>query len=210
MLPLIASGKTSKPEKGVSMGVLFVNACLRGDESRTLRLCRAYLEGLPNVHEVDLGQKRLSPLYRGEVKFRAQLELAGVYDDQIFDLSKQFAHADEIVIGAPYWDLSFPAALKVYIEHVSVNDLTFHYTDEGKCEGLCNAKHLTYITTCGGSVKDANMGYDYICGIAKMFGIPETRFVAAENLDVIGADIEAIMADALARVEKLKANRPEI
>ena len=27
------------------MTVLFVNACLRGDESRTLTLCREYLEG---------------------------------------------------------------------------------------------------------------------------------------------------------------------
>lgn len=65
----------------------------------------------------------------------------------MFDIGKDFAEADEIVIGAPYWDLSFPAALKIYIEHAAVMGVTFHYTEEGRCEGLCRAKHLTYITT---------------------------------------------------------------
>ena len=31
------------------MTVLFVNACLRGEESRTLTLCREYLEGVDDV-----------------------------------------------------------------------------------------------------------------------------------------------------------------
>lgn len=93
----------------------------------------------------------------------------------MFDIGKDFAEADEIVIGAPYWDLSFPAALKIYIEHAAVMGMTFHYTEEGRCEGLCRAKHLTYITTGGGQVSAMNYGYEYLCGIASMFGIPETR-----------------------------------
>ena len=54
--------------------------------------------------------------------------------------------ADEIVIGAPYWDLSFPAALKVYIEHVSVCDIAFHYTEDAQCEGHLqgHAPHLPH------------------------------------------------------------------
>ncbi|MFR5091118.1 MAG: NAD(P)H-dependent oxidoreductase [Adlercreutzia equolifaciens] len=109
----------------------------------------------------------------------------------MFDIGKDFAEADEIVIGAPLRDLSFPAALKIYIEHAAVMGMTFHYTEEGRCEGLCRAKHLTYITTGGGQVSAMNYGYEYLCGIAGMFGIPETRFACAENLDVVGADIEA-------------------
>lgn len=189
------------------MTVLFVNACLRDDESRTLALCREYLEGIDDVQEVNLGQLRLEPFYAESVAYRAQLEKAGVFDDPIFDLSKQFAEADEIVIGAPYWDLSFPAALKVYIEHVSVCDVTFHYTDDARCEGTCRARHLTYITTCGGSVAGANLGYDYLCGIARMFGIPETRFAAAENLDVVGTDVEAQLNVARQTLAQLKATR---
>ena len=67
------------------------------------------------------------------------------------------------------------------------------------------ASNLTYITTCGGSVTGANLGYEYFCGIARMFGIPETRFIAAENLDIVGIDIEAQMNIAREAIAKLKA-----
>ena len=97
------------------MTTLFVNACMRGEQSRTLELCREYLEGKEKVVEVNLAEMGLKPFDAGMVAYRAQLQKAGVFDDPIFDLSQQFAEADEIVIGAPYWDLSFPAALKVYI-----------------------------------------------------------------------------------------------
>lgn len=189
------------------MTVLFVNACLRGEESRTLSLCREYLQDVDHVCEVNLAELRLEPFYAEKVAYRAQLEEAGDYDDAIFDLSKDFASADEIVIGAPYWDLSFPSALKVYIEYISVMGVTFHYTEDARCEGLCKARHITYITTCGGKVTGANLGYEYICGIAKMFGIPEVRFVAAEDLDVVGVDIEANMNVARKRISQLKKTR---
>ena len=189
------------------MTVLFVNACLRGEESRTLTLCREYLEGVDDVEEVNLAELRLEPYYGESAAYRAQLEKDGQFDDPMFDLGRQFAAADEIVIGAPYWDLSFPAALKVYIEHVAVMGMVFHYTAKGRCEGLCRAKHLTYITTGGGNVAAANFGYEYLRGIAGMFGIPEARFAAAENLDVVGADIEANLDTARARLAELKATR---
>ena len=63
------------------MTVLFVNACLRGEESRTLKLCREYLEGLEEVQEVDLAQLRLEPYYGEAAAYRAQLEKDGHFDD---------------------------------------------------------------------------------------------------------------------------------
>ena len=179
----------------------------RSEQSRTLTLCREYLEGVDDVEEVNLAELKLEPYYGPSAAYRAQLEAKGLFDDPMFDIGKDFAEADEIVIGAPYWDLSFPAALKVYIEHVAVMGMVFRYTAEGRCEGLCRAKHLTYITTGGGQVSAMNYGYEYLCGIAGMFGIPETRFAAAENLDVVGADIEANMNAARATLAKLKATR---
>lgn len=189
------------------MTVLFVNACLRGEESRTLKLCREYLDGIEDVKEVNLAELKLEPYYGESAAFRAQLEKNGLFDDPMFDIGKDFAEADEIVIGAPYWDLSFPAALKIYIEHAAVMGVTFHYTDQGVCEGLCRARHLTYITTGGGNVASMNYGYDYLRGIAGMFGIPETRFACAENLDVVGADVEANLDAARAVLAELKAAR---
>ena len=62
------------------MTVLFVNACLRGDESRTLTLCREYLEGIEDVKEVNLSEMRLEPYYGDSAAYRAQLEAKGLFD----------------------------------------------------------------------------------------------------------------------------------
>lgn len=186
------------------MTVLFVNACLRGEKSKTMELCREYLAGKDDVQEVNLAKLRLQPIDAAFVERRTELQRAGEFDDSIFDLSRQFAAADEVVVGAPYWDLSFPSALKVYIEHVSVCDLTFKYTEDARCVGICKAKRLVYLSTAGGSVEGANYGYDYLCGIAKMFGIPETCCVVAEGTDIWGADVSAILEEAKERVRALK------
>lgn len=55
----------------------------------------------------------------------------GDYRDPLFRYAKQFAQAADIVVAAPYWDLSFPAILKVYLEQICVTGLTFQYTPEG-------------------------------------------------------------------------------
>ncbi len=185
--------------------ILFVNACMRGEESRTLTLCREYLNKKANdtIEEVNLNEIQLSPFTGEKAGYRMLKQSEGAWEDPIFDLAHQMAKADEVVIGAPYWDLSFPAALKTYIEHCCVCDITFHYTPEGRPEGLCKSQKLTYITTSGGFIADKNFGYDYICGIAEMFDLGETRFVSAEGLDIIGMDIEAQMDKAREAIANL-------
>ena len=185
------------------MAILFVNACGGNEASHTLRLCRAYLEGDP-YDEVDLAVLDLRPLTAAQAADRAVREAAGAWDDPMFGLAHQLAAADEVVVGAPYWDLSFPAALKVYVEHASVNGATFHYTEEGRYEGLCRSRRMVYVSSCGGYVAGANYGYEYMCGIARMFGLGETFQIAAEGMDVRGVDTDAVMADALARVRALR------
>lgn len=185
--------------------ILFVNACMRSEESRTLTLCREYLNKKLNdtIEEVNLNEIQLSPFTGEKAAYRMQKQSEGAWDDPIFDLAHQMAKADEVVIGAPYWDLSFPAALKTYIEHCCVCDITFRYTPEGRPEGLCKSQKLTYFTTSGGFIADKNFGYDYICEIAEMFDLGETRFVSAEGLDIIGMDIEAQMDKAREAIANL-------
>lgn len=203
--------------------VLFVNACVRGDKSRTLELCREYLAGLrargETVREVNLEQIGLAPLNAQKVAFRSQLARVGLFDDDIFDFSHQFAEADSIVIGAPYWDLTFPSALKVYIEHVSVDGITFAFTPDAHYDGKCTARNITYISTSGSLLTCANvndapavqpvagqhLGYDYICAIARMFGIPEVRYVGAEGLDAQGVNVNDAMEHARKRIADLLA-----
>ena len=119
----------------------------------------------------------------------------------MFDLARQFAEADEIVIAAPFWDLSFPATLKQYFEQINVTGVTFYYTPEGIPNGLCRAKSLTYVTTAGGDFFPEEYGAGYVKALAQNFyGIPEFRLIKATGLDIIGADVDAIIDSVKASV----------
>ena len=112
----------------------------------------------------------------------------------MFYLANQFAKADEIIIAAPFWDLSFPAALKQYFEQINVIGVTFRYTPEGVPKGLCRAKRLTYITTAGGEYVPDEYGFGYVKALAQNFyGIRDVNLIKATGLDIVGADVEKII-----------------
>jgi FMN-dependent NADH-azoreductase len=182
--------------------LLFINACMRGSNlSRTYRLCRVFLDEYVANHpgveleEVNLTQEIL-PYFDNEAVIRREnLIDDGKTDHEMFRLARQFALADKIVIGAPYWDLSFPAALKVYVEHISVRDITFCFTPTG-IGGLCLAKKLMYITTGGGLIMRADCGSEYFKNLCVMYGIEQFAAIRVEGLEIQGNDAEAIMLAA--------------
>ena len=188
------------------MKVLFVNACVRSTDSRTYQLCKDYIAKLPEdaqVVEVNLDEAGIKPLDKALLKRRDALLASKNFDDPMFNYAKQIMEADHIIIGAPYWDLSFPALLKIYLEQCSVTGLTYIYNEKGIPEGQCKAKSLSYITTSGGPIGDFNFGYDYIKGLCLLFGITKTHFASAEALDVWGNDIDAIMAGAKEKITEI-------
>ena len=176
--------------------VLFINACVRPN-SRTLELANHVLEKLScEVEEVKLYEKELSPLDLEGMKIRHEAASRKDFSNSKFDLAKQFASAKTIVIAAPYWDLMFPSLLKTYIENITVSGLTFVYGQNGRPQGLCNAKRLIYVTTSGGPII-YNFGFDYVSALAKgFFGVEEVQCVKAEGLDIYGADVAKIMSQA--------------
>ena len=176
---------------------LFVNACVRKD-SRTRRLAECCLSKLNGpVEEVRLHEISFPVADEAFLHRRDSLIAKGDYGNPVFDLARQFAQADEIVIAAPYWDLSFPAALKQYIEQINVKGITFRYTAEGVPEGLCRAKRLTYLMTSGGTSVPEDYGFGYVKTLSQSFyGIPDVRLIKAEGLDIIGADPESILHTA--------------
>ena len=174
--------------------ILFVNACVR-PQSRTQRLANYILQKIGhNIKELVLEKENIVPLNRENLERRTKLASSGIFDDPIFDLAKDFAAAEKIIIAAPYWDLSFPALLKCYIEQINVIGLTFAYNDAGKPYGLCKADELIYVTTSGGAISDKDWGFEYIKSLAHNFyGIKNVSCFKAENLDLIGADVESIL-----------------
>ncbi len=180
---------------------LFIHACAR-DTSRTMELARCVLDQLGTAaEEVDLYKIALSPLDAEGMKARDAAVAAGDFSDDRFALARQFAAAKTIVIAAPYWDLMFPAVLRTYFEAITVNGLTFAYSEKGIPTGQCRAERLVYVTTAGGPIVK-NFGYEYVCALATSFyGIQEVRCVSAEGLDIRGADAAAILSAAKSRVQ---------
>ena len=189
--------------------ILFVNSCLNQENSRTQRLADAVLDKMleeaaaageqAQVEELSLVDAGIEGLDEETLAFRSERSAAKDFTHELFAPARQFREADEVVIAAPYWDLSFPAMLKAYIEQLCVNGLTFSYSEEGIPVGHCLAKRLTYVTTAGGYLGAYNMGFDYVAAVCKLyFGIEESRCISAEGLDIWGNDAEAILASAIA------------
>jgi FMN-dependent NADH-azoreductase len=180
--------------------ILYVNACVRS-ESRTDRIARVLLGRLGGEQEeVRLSEDTPEPLSAKRLARRTALIERGDYADPMFRYARQFQRADTIVIAAPYWDLSFPAVLRTYLENVYVTGLVSEYTPEGIPHGLCRARKLWYVTTAGGPYVP-DFSYDYIRALAtRCFGIPETELVFAEMLDVEGFDAETIVRETADRI----------
>lgn len=178
---------------------LYINCCVRSD-SRTDRLARAVLEKTGSFTELDLPAEEIRPLSEEMLNRRTALLAAGRLDDPMFRYARQFAEADKIVIAAPFWDGSFPSVLKVYIENIYAVGIVSKYDSSGRPVGLCKADELIYVTTAGGPYIP-EFSYGYIKMLAEQcFGIPKTRLVKAEMLDIEGFDAEQILADAIEAV----------
>jgi len=179
--------------------ILFVNACVR-PESRTRALAQNVLSHLSGqIQTVDLDSEHIPILDGAALEQRnCHLERREL-DAPMLRYARQFAQADTIVIAAPYWDLMFPALLKVYWEAVTVSGVTFRYNEHGIPVSLCKAKRLIYITTAGGPIGEYDFGFQYVNAVARgFFGIQDVQCVKAEGLDIIGADVKTILDRAKA------------
>jgi FMN-dependent NADH-azoreductase len=190
--------------------LLYVDASLRpAEESRTAQLCETYLDTFLEVHpgarveRLPLRELDLRPNGMEDIARRDACVQNGEWDHPCLQLARSFAQADHILIGAPYWDLSFPSLLKVYWDKVCLGGVTFVYTASGP-KSLCRAERLTYLTACGGFIGQRNFGAEYVRELsAVLFGITDFYTEAAEGLDIAGADVSAILSQARRRVRRL-------
>ena len=177
--------------------ILYVNACVR-KESRTGKLAEKLLIKLGKPYEEIRLEDVAFPVVNGDyLNKRDRLISQGDFQNPMFDLARQFSKAETIVIAAPFWDLSFPAMLKQYLEMINVVQITFKYTEEGVPVGLCGASRLFYVTTAGGRYVPEEFGFGYVKALAQnYYGIPDVRQIEAVGLDIDGADVNAIMRSA--------------
>jgi FMN-dependent NADH-azoreductase len=185
--------------------LLFVNACLR-EGSRTERLARAWLERRAyegEVVELRLAEVDVAPLDAGGASPIAAYNEAvacGDFAHPMFDIPKQFAQADEIVLAAPLWNYALPAKLAAYVELACSQGVTFDIDESGAYQGLCAARRLSFVTTAGGPEPSAanDHAFGLIRTMAREFWkIPQVERVAAWGLDIVGADVDALLEAAL-------------
>ena len=166
---------------------LFVDCCIRGETSRTARLARAFFHALKGYHvsHVDVEALDIAPLGREMLQKRDTMTEIGDYEAPMFDLAKQFAAADMVVVAAPFWDMGIPAKLKTYFEHVSVSGIAFNGET---CEGVCRAERMVYFTTRGLEIPDGSeqeQATPYLKALCRFFGVGEFYAVSCFGLDMI-------------------------
>jgi FMN-dependent NADH-azoreductase len=181
--------------------ILYINSCVRKN-SRTDKLARTLLSKFNDeIVELKLEEENLQPYSESMVEKRTKLVEQRNFSDDIFKWANFFASADEIVISAPHWDLSFPAILKIFIENIYVTGLVTKFGENGSPVGLCKAKKLYYVTTSGGKFIP-DFSYNYIESLCKnYFGIKETELIFAQMLDVVGFDSEKIITETINKIK---------
>ena len=178
--------------------VLIIDGCIRGSESRTLKIADAFLDEIQKTNEaeierVNLNEARIEPLFEDTLQTRENA--LGDWSNPVFSLATELKRADLIVLAAPFWEGTFPSAVHAYIENICVSGLTFELTENGY-QGLCKAKNAVFITTRGGiyetgEAKKNDHAEAFLTTVFNMLGIEKLYTVSAEGLDIIGADVKS-------------------
>ena len=163
--------------------LIYINACMRAG-SRTQRIATPIIDELRkryNVETVDLTKN----LYPVADNYTLEDRNQGIVPPDHNALAKRIAAADRIVIAAPFWDMSFPSALKVFFENMSLFGVTFDSNNK-ECYGLCKAEKVMYITTRGmdiGTGDPLEQATPYIKALSHLWGWGELTVISAQNMD---------------------------
>jgi FMN-dependent NADH-azoreductase len=187
--------------------LFYIDSCLRSG-SKTKRIADALIYRLSDKYEVDT--IRLSEYDFPVVKNDILNERSNGYvPEEYVQIARKIAAADRLVISAPFWDMSFPSALKVFLENMSLFNVTFA-SNEKECYGLCKAEKVLYITTRGMNIKtgdEMEQATPYIKAVSKLWGLGELHVIAAENMDYsTNEQIEEKIQNAIEEGEALCDN----
>ena len=189
--------------------VLYIDCCIRGEQSRTRKLAEAFLAELKkrddvSIERLTLMDEPIIPFSNGFFWQRERLLEQGELNHPRFRYAHRFQRADRIVIAAPFWDLSFPALLKVYIENLCVQGITFDCDEKNGCYGVCRAEKMLFLTTRGGAMEGRpnENGTKYLSDMAQFFGIPSFEAIAADALDMGLEPVDTILNRAIARAKE--------
>ena len=153
-------------------------------------------DGLPVITSTWTEGSYLPPEQRADV----HREALRVSDELVAELQA----ADIVVIGAPVYNFSIPAALKLWIDQIARAGVTFRYSESGPVGLLENKKAYVVVASGGtdvGSPVDFHTGY--MRHVLGFIGIRDVEFIAADGAMTRGAD--AARAAANDDIERVAA-----
>jgi FMN-dependent NADH-azoreductase len=182
--------------------LLHIIASPRGDDSRTLKVSRAFLEKFRSarpdwaVEELNLYTEELPELTAKRVDGKYVLlggkELYGPLQESWEDIIREierFLSADAFLLSTPMWNFSIPYRLKQYIDIIVQPKYLFRYTDKG-VEGLAAGRKMLVITSRGGNYQGGATAFDhqepYLRTVFGFVGVTDITFVKAEDMDSSG------------------------
>lgn len=182
--------------------LLFVNACILRETSRTNRLAHALIDALgpESVEEVIVEDLGLRPLDSKLLAERNEIIAANDYKNPKFEQANKFLEYTDIVIASPYYEGMYNSLLKIYLEDINVSGLLFRYSEEGLPVGNCSGT-LYYVTTRGGPITDEeDLGCLSLKGLSEMLGFSKFVVVSANNLDIVGNNPEEIVNASVSHI----------
>lgn len=169
--------------------IIYVNAIIRKDESRTKRLADAIISSIKDeveLKEINLNELPLNPY--NEVTYEDKVNNGT--EELFYNLSKEIAGSDGLIIASPFWDMSFPSLLKSFLEKISLFDVMF-VSDDKRCIGIAKCPFMYYIVTRGMDIKDGDeleQGTPYLKALCWLWGIKRFEVTSASNFDYLPND----------------------
>lgn len=168
--------------------LVYIDACMR-KESRTRIIAKPIIFKLSERYAITKFVLNELPLEIVKEDL-IQQRMYENYDPQSLSWAKTIRDADRIVIAAPFWDMSYPAALKNFLELCSIFNVTFK-SDDKTCYGNCKAEKLLYITTRGMDISTYDpleQATPYLKALSWLWGIGPMDVIATQNMDYVSED----------------------
>lgn len=203
--------------------LLHIIATPRGEESRTLKISKVFLENFKQknpacaIDELDLSKERLPDMNVKRVDGKYVLlsggnlsgELKAAWEDIIRHINR-FISADAYLISTPMWNFGIPYTLKHYIDVILQPKYLFRYTDKGP-EGLVKGKSMLVITSRGGDYRSSTTRAldhqePYLRSAFGFVGIKDIEFINAQPMDM-GPDLQEKSIREASEMAKSAAGR---
>ena len=178
------------------MKILQVNASARTTNANSTRVANRIVERLlaehahASVEVLDLASQpapalddnAISALFTPAEQRNAQ-QVARVA--QSMALVQALQDCDVLVLGVPMYNFGISGQLKNWIDNITLNGVTFHYTEQGP-QGLLQGKRAYVGFARGGKYRgtDADSQTPYLKTLLGFIGITKQHFIYAEGLNM--------------------------